>query len=179
MELKDYILMELDGLERGLKRAADGLTHMEVCWQPGHGCNSIGLIIYHIARSEDMFVQTRLRQTTEVWEANKYWEPLKVSKDEAGAHYTPEQVDQFPVSDLAQTMKYLDHVRKETKDYVKGLKPEDFDRMIAMGGPFGEMPVAAILNIVVGHTNQHIGEISYLRGLQRGQEAPPPPPPAK
>jgi hypothetical protein len=178
MELKDYLLIELDGLERQLKRVTDGLTHSEVCWQPDRGCNSIGLILYHMARSEDMFVQTRLRQTTEIWEAEKYWEPLNVSKEEAGAHYTPEEVDRFPVSDLPETMKYLEAVRKATRDYVKNLKPEDFDRMIAMGGPFGEMSEAAILSIVVTHTAEHLGEISYLRGLQRGQEAPPPPPPS-
>jgi hypothetical protein len=179
MELKDYLLTELAGLERGLKRVTDGLAQNEICWQPGHGCNSIGLILYHVARSEDMFVQTRLRQTTEVWEENKYWEPLNVSKEEAGAHYTPEEVDKFPVSDLAAVMKYYDHVRKVTVDYVKGLKAEDFDRKIVMGGPFGEMTVAAIFGIIVSHTAQHIGEMSYLRGLQRGQEAPPPPPPSK
>jgi hypothetical protein len=87
-------------------------------------------------------------------------------------------VDRFPVSDLPETMKYLEAVRKATRDYVKNLKPEDFDRMIAMGGPFGEMSEAAILSIVVTHTAEHLGEISYLRGLQRGQEAPPPPPPS-
>ncbi len=179
MELKDYLLIELAGLERGLKRVTDGLTQPEVCWQPGHGCNSIGLILYHLARSEDMFVQTRLRQTTEIWEADRYWEPLNVSQEEAGAHYTAEEVDRFPVADLAEIMKYFDHVRRETVAYVKGLKAEDFDRMIAMGGPFGEMSVAAILSIVVSHAAQHTGEMSYLRGLQRGQEAPPPPPPAR
>ncbi len=176
MELKEYLLGELAGLEHQLKRVTDGLTQTEVCWQPGHGCNSIGLILYHMARSEDMFVQTRLRQTTELFEEEKYWEPLNVRKEEAGSHYTPEEVDKFPVSDLNEIMKYLAHVRKVTTDYVKDLKPDDFDRKIMMGGPFGEMSEATIFSIIVSHTAQHLGEISYLRGLQRGQEAPPPPP---
>lgn len=176
MELKEYLLIEFQGLEHGIKRATDGLKHAEICWRPGNGCNSIGLILYHLARSEDMFVQTRLRQTTEVWEAGKYWEPLNVPKDEAGAHYTPEQVNSFPVSDLPETMKYYDIVRAETVKYIESLKPEDFDRKIVMGGPFGEMPAAAILSLVVSHSSQHIGEISYLRGLQRGEEPMGPPP---
>jgi hypothetical protein len=176
MELKDYILAELEGLENTLKRVTDGLTRSEVCWRPGYGCNSIGLILYHLARSEDMFVQTRLRQTTEIWETGKYWESLNVSKDEAGSHYTPQQVNEFPVSDLSETLKYYEAVRVETAKYVKSMQPEDFDRKISLGGPFGEMPVSLILGIVVSHTNQHFGEISYLRGLQRGQEGPPPPP---
>ena len=176
MEAKDYLLTELAGLERSLKRATDGLTHVEVCWQPGHGCNSIGLILYHIARSEDMFVQTRLRQTSEIWDTGTWWEDLKVPKEEQGSHYTPEQVDRFPVSQLDKVIAYYAVVRKETVDFVKGLKPADFDRKIAMGGPFGEMPMAAIFSIIVTHTAQHIGEISYLRGLQRGEEPMGPPP---
>jgi hypothetical protein len=176
MELKEYILAELTGLERTLNRFTDNLTQSEVCWRPSYGCNSIGLILYHLARSEDMFVQTRLRQTTEIWEAGKYWKPLNVSKDEAGGHYTSQQVNEFPVSDLAETLKYYGAVRAETVKYIKSMQPEDFDSKIAMGGPFGEMPASMILNILVSHTNQHLGEISYLRGLQRGQEAPPPPP---
>ena len=176
MELKEYIMAEFTGLERTLDRITDGLTQSEVCWRPSYGCNSIGLILYHLARSEDMFVQTRLRQTTELWEGGKYWEPLNVPKDEAGAHYTPQQVNEFPVSDLAETLKYYRAVRAETVKYVDAMKQEDFDRKISMGGPFGEMPVAMILSIVLSHTNQHLGEISYLRGLQRGQESPTPPP---
>ena len=176
MELKEYILAELTGLERTLNRVTDGLTQSEVCWRPSCGCNSIGLILYHLARSEDMFVQTRLRQTTEIWEVGKCWEPLNVSKDEAGAHYTAQQVNEFPVSDLADTLKYYRAVQAETVKYVESMQLEDFDRKISMGGPFGEMPASMILSIVVSHTNQHLGEISYLRGLQRGQEAPPSPP---
>ena len=176
MELKDYVLMELSGLEHNLKRVTDGLTHDEVCYQPGHGCNSIGLILFHMARSEDMFVQTRLRQTTELWEANKYWEPLNVPQDEAGAHYTPEQVNAFPVSDLAETLKYYNHVRAETVKYVESMKPEDFDRKIVMGPPFWDMPQAAIISLIISHTAGHLGEMSYLRGLQRGEEPMGPPP---
>lgn len=176
MELKEYLLMEISGLERNLKRVTDGLTQAEVGWRPGNGCNSIGLILYHLARSEDMFVQARLRETTEIWETGKYWEKLEVSKDEAGAHYTPEQVNNFPVSELARTLEYFAAVRAWTVDYVKSLKAEDFDRKIVMGGPFGEVPAAAVLSLIVGHTAQHLGEVSYLRGLQRGEEPMGPPP---
>ena len=176
MELKEYLLMEFSGLERNIKRVTNGLTQMEVCWRPGNGCNSIGLILYHLARSEDMFVQSRLREATELWEIGQYWEKLKVPKDEAGAHYTPEQVNNFPVSELAETRKYYDAVRAQTVDYVKSLSVEDLDRKIVMGGPFGEMPAAAIFSLIVGHTAQHVGEISYLRGLQRGEEPMGPPP---
>ena len=37
MELKDYIRMELDGVERNIKRVLNGLTQDEVLWRPACG----------------------------------------------------------------------------------------------------------------------------------------------
>jgi hypothetical protein len=90
-----------------------------------------------------------------------------VSKDEAGAHYTAEQVNAFPVPKLENLLAYMMAVRAETKEYVNSLSAESFDRVITLPR-FGDMPVAALLSLTVGHAAGHLGEISYIRGLQRG-----------
>lgn len=169
MDLKTFIGMELDGLDRGLKRAIDGLTQDELKWRPASGCNSIGLLLYHIARSEDSFVQERLREKKAVWETGKWYTKLNMKKDEAGAHYTVEQVNAFPVPELAGVMEYSAAVSAQTKAYLDTMKAADFDKKITMPH-FGEMPVAVIFSIIVSHASQHIGEVSYLRGLQRGMD---------
>ena len=167
METKEYISIELDGLDRNLKRVTDGLTQEEIAWRPACGANSIGLILFHTARSEDSFIQVRLQEKSEVWETGKWHDVLNVPKDEAGAHYTAEQVNAFPVPKLDNLMAYAAAVRAATKEYVNSLTADVFERKITMPH-FGEMPVAVILSLTVGHAAQHIGEISYLRGLQRG-----------
>jgi len=167
LEAKEYLSIELDGLDRNLKRVTDGLTQEEIVWRPTCGANSIGLILFHAARSEDSFIQARLQEKPEVWETGKWHEILNVPKDEAGAHYTAEQVNAFPVPKLADLMAYADAVRAETKKYVNSLTAESFDRKITMPR-FGEMPAAVMFSLTVGHAAQHVGEISYLRGLQRG-----------
>ncbi len=167
METKEYLLIEIDGLDRNLKRVTDGLTQEEVAWRPAFGANSIGLILFHVARSEDSFIQARLQEKEELWETGKWYDILNVQKDEAGAHYTVEQVNAFPVSKLDKLMAYMTAVRAETIQYINLLTAESFDRKITMPR-FGEMPAAVMLSLIVGHAAQHIGEISYLRGLQRG-----------
>ena len=66
MEAKDYLLVELDGLERNFQRVIDGLKQEEIAWRPAFGANSIGLILFHMARSEDSFFQARLGEKPEV-----------------------------------------------------------------------------------------------------------------
>jgi uncharacterized damage-inducible protein DinB len=169
MELKDYILMEIEGLKRSSSRALDTLKQPELTWRPACGCNSIGLILFHIAKSEDSFIQARLRGQPELFESAKWYERLNLPRDEPGAHYTLDQVNAFPVPELKEMLAYYDAVRAGTLEYLKSLKAADFDKKITMPH-FGEMPVASIFSIIASHTSQHIGEISYLRGLQRGMD---------
>ncbi len=169
MELRDYVNIEFDGLERNLKRVVNGLTQAELVWRPACGCNSIGLILFHILRSEDSFVQARLQNKPEVWTTGKWYKKLNVAENESGAHYTVDQVNAFPVPTLEDMMAYYEAVRAEIKEYIKKLTPANFDKKITMPH-FGEMPVAAMISLVISHSSGHIGEISYLRGLQRGMD---------
>ena len=167
MELKEYLQIELDGLERSIKRVLNGLTQDEVTWRPACGCNSIGLILFHNARSEDSFVQARIRGKPEIWTTGQWHVKLHLAENEAGAHYTAEQVNAFPVPKLEDIMAYYSNVRAVTLDYLKTMTAGDFDKKITMPR-FDKLTIAAIFSIIIGHTSQHIGEISYLRGLQRG-----------
>ena len=160
--------MEIEGLDRGLKRVIDGLKQEEIAWKPASGCNSIGLILFHLFRSEDSFIQDRLKGKKELWEAGRWYQQLNIDAKEAGAHYTVEQVDAFPVPALDAILKYGEAVRAATLAYVDTLKMSDLEKILKM--PWGDMPAAMMLSLVVGHASQHIGEISYLRGLQRGMD---------
>ena len=168
MELKEYLRLELDGLERGTKRVTDTLTQDEIMWRPGCGCNSIGLILFHVARSEDFFINGALQNKPQLWETGKWYKKLNIAENEAGSHYTEEQVNAFPVPQLADMMAYYTAVRQQTLDHLKSLTAAAFDKKVKL--QFGEFNVAGVFSIIVGHTAQHVGEISYLRGLQRGMD---------
>ncbi len=169
MELQRYIGRELSGLKLAMERALDSLTQQEVIWRPASGCNSIGLILFHVVRSEDSMMQGILQEKPEIWKSEKWYEKLNLSVEEEGGHYTVEQVNAFQVPELSDIMAYYDAVRARTKECLRGMELEEFYKEVTFPN-FGELPTANIFSIIVAHTSEHIGEISYLRGLQRGMD---------
>jgi len=168
MELKDYIKNELDSLKRTSTRLLNTMTQQEIMWRPACGCNSIGLILFHVARSEDSFVQVRLQGKPQIWESGKWYERLNMAESEMGSHYTIDQVNAFPVPDMKNLMDYYDDVRARTLDYLGSLSPAVFEKTVKL--PFGEFTVAGVFSLIVSHSAQHMGEISYLRGMLRGMD---------
>ncbi len=169
MELKEYIGIELAGSARNLSRVMNDLTQQELMWRPAYGCNSIGLILFHMAKFEDSFIHARIQGKPEVWETEKWYQKLNLAENEAGAHYSVEQVNMFPVPDLKDLLAYHNAVRSKTLSYLKSLTPDVFDKKITLPR-FGDLTIGAVFSMIIGHFSQHIGEISYLRGLQRGMD---------
>lgn len=167
MELKEYISIEIKELEQELTRVLDGLTHYELAWRPACGCNSIGLIWFHMTKIEDWLVQAKMQNKPELWEFKKWYNKLNLAKGEAGSNYTIEQVNSFVVPELKDLLAYYDAVRAQTWSFLNSQNATTFDAKVTLSWT-GEITVAATFSILVGHASQHIGEISYLRGLQRG-----------
>jgi hypothetical protein len=168
MELKDYIKNEFEGLKKNSGRVLNTLTQQELMWRPSCGCNSMGLILFHIARAEDSFVQTRLQDQPQVWETGKWYAKLNMAESEIGAHYNIDQVNAFTPPDMKDLLEYYDAVRVKTFEYLNKLRSEDFEKKVKLA--FGEFTVAGVLSLIVSHTAQHLGEISYLRGMLRGMD---------
>jgi hypothetical protein len=144
----------------------NNLTKQELHWRPACGCNSMGLILFHVARGEDSLVLASLLGKPQLWESGKWYQKLNMAEGETGSRYTVEQVNSFSVPDLKDLQAYYDAVRAKTLDYLKGITSAEFDRKVKLS--FGEFSVAGVFSIVASHTNQHIGEMAYLRGLQKG-----------
>jgi hypothetical protein len=168
MELKEFIRLQLKDLDRGIQRVTDGLTQKDIEWQPACGCNSIGLILFHVFRAEDSMIHEQYKAKKLVWETGRWYTKLGVDINEAGAHYTVEQVNNFPVPKLEKIMEFGAAVRPETLAFLDSLKPADLDKIIKV--PWAEMPLAMFFGVVIGHATQHIGEMSYLRGMKRGMD---------
>jgi hypothetical protein len=188
MELKEMILMGLENVKMGTGRALDGLTPVELKWQQRPDVSPIGLILFHMIHAEDYMIHGQLQGKPRLWESGMWYKKLnKQIKDGGGGlHYTAEQVAAFVVPDIKALIAYADAVRKETIEYLNGLKAEDFDNKVQMPVPKVStseisnapnpnaprppviMTVGSCLVYLVTHLAQHFGEISYLRDLQRG-----------
>lgn len=169
MELQRYIGRELSGLKMAMERVLDSLTQHEIVWRPASGCNSIGIMLFHVARSEDSMIQGIIKGEAEIWKSEKWHEKLNLSIEEQGSHYTAEQVNAFQVPKLSDIMAYYEAVRSRTKECLRVLKIEDFDKEVTFPN-YGNLPTASIFSVIITHTAEHIGEMSYLRGLQRGMD---------
>jgi uncharacterized damage-inducible protein DinB len=166
MEIKDYMLMQLEGLKMGTDRVLASLSQEEIAWRPGSGCNSIGLILFHVFKGEDMFINETLQGKKLLWETEKWFQRLNLPITESGHNYTADQVNCFPTPLLKDLRAYVDAVRANTLNYLRTVKLEELDGKIKL--PWGDFTVAGIISMTVTHAYQHLGEVSYLRGLQRG-----------
>ena len=169
MDAKQAIQHGLGSTTRSAEKTISGLTPEELEWHPRPDANSIGLILFHMARSEDSFVQRMLQQKSQIWETGKWYERLHKEAADRGSHYTAEQVASFRVPELKDLQEYTTAVRQTTLEYLNGLTADDLDRKVDV--PFLSAPtVGSMLMLVVTHLSQHAGDISYLRGLKRGMD---------
>jgi hypothetical protein len=185
MEMKDLVQNGFDNVKRTLDRTLDGLTAEELKWQPKPDANSIGLILFHMIRTEDSMVH-RMQGKPQIWETEKWYQKFNKTIEDGGAHYTVEQVAAFVVPDVKELLAYREMVGKNTLEYLKGLKPKDFDKKVNLppppapvampaGNPPPHRPpfepiVGSMLMHEVTELAGHAGEISYIRGLQRGMD---------
>ncbi len=168
METGDFILDILDRTQGAMKEAVDSLTREEVIWRPGAEANSIGFLLWHQARAEDILVQVMIQQKPEVWVSDKWYQKLNLPEDSGdGYGYTAEQVTAFPVPELGDLLGYAAAVRAKTVECLKGMTPDKFDEVVKRPF-FGELSISQFFAITLSEIIQHIGHIAYLRGLQRG-----------
>ncbi|HEY96323.1 MAG TPA: DinB family protein [Dehalococcoidia bacterium] len=168
MDAAHFTLSILSNLQEALTRVLDSLTPEELSYQPDKESNSIGFILWHQIRAEDMMVIATLLGKPEEWETGKWAVRMGFEEDfkDNGWGYTAEQVSSFAVPKLEEMIAYGKAVRAETEKCVAGLSPEDFDEVKTT--MFGEMPVSTIVTMLINELALHTGHITYIRGLQRG-----------
>ncbi len=172
MILNDFIETALNREQAYLLEAVGDLTPEELAWQPGADANPIGWMLWHTLRVEDMWIQFFVQRQPELWERDGWHEKFGLPTRDNGFGHTPEQVANFPALDLAELLRYGEAVRASTLEYLRGLAPEDFDRVPREQRP--NLSVGGVLMQLLGEFYQHQGQIAYLKGLKRGAGALPP-----
>ena len=169
MNLRDFILDNLERIQQVLTEAVDSLTYDELTWQPRAGANPIGFILWHQVRCEDTYIQTLIRRQPQVWVSEKWYQKLNLSDDpwDNGNDYTAEQVAGFPVPKIKDLLGYAEAVRARTVTYLKGITSDQFDEEIQQP-EFEGINIGKLFSYMLCELTQHIGQIAYLRGLQRG-----------
>jgi hypothetical protein len=166
MEIKDYIQAQFDFLQAALAKVTDGLTPEEISWRPV-AANSIGFLMLHIARSEDINVTMRLQVAPQVWINGGWHERFHLPYDETTFGWTEEKLAGFKFPEVKEMLGYSDAVRKETKKYLAGVTPQKLESIINVSY-LGDISISMLFARMIIHLSGHVGEMSYIRGLKRG-----------
>ena len=156
-----------DAFDRILKTATaavDGLTEDQLAARPARDANSIGWLVWHLARVQDDHVADAAG-TEQVWTAQDFVSRFDLPFDSGATGYgmSSEQVGHVRVSAELLT-EYLRAVHDATTSYVAGLAPEDLDRIV---DERWDPPVSLGVRLVsvVSDDLQHAGQAAYARGL--------------
>ena len=164
METTELILRSLEQSQRYLTRALDGLAQEEAAWSPTPECNSIAFILWHMTRVEDFFVNRVIQREKELYETEGWQE--KLGTPVKAYQYTVEELQAWPSPNLEVLREYANSVREKTLTFLNSVPPE---RLSEVPRPY-RSPDS--IGITLGHMSTeialHVGQIAYLRGLQRG-----------
>ncbi len=158
----------LDAFERVheiVPSVVEGLDSQQLTWRPDPEANSIGWLLWHLARVEDSHLAD-LDNADQLWTQDGWVEKfhLPYNESDIGFGQDSDTVGQFFVADPTILITYCEAVHSRTRDIVSALTEKDYERVIddSYDPP---VTVAARLVSVVNDTTQHIGQASYVRGL--------------
>lgn len=148
-----------------LHRAVDGLSAAELATAPAAGANTIGWLVWHLARVQDHHVADLLGReqvwTTGPWPARF---GLQGDPDNTGYGHRPEQVTRVRPDGPEALISYYDAVAARTAELLAGVTAADLDRVV---DERWDPPVTLGVRLVsiADDDIQHAGQAAYVRGL--------------
>lgn len=166
MEWQTLIVDVFEKIPEVLGGALDGLTPDDLNHQPTPDSNSIGWLVWHLARVQDRAV-AGLRGEEELWVKEGWHAKFNRPPDsqDFGLGHTPKDLAAFKSPDAGTLLGYLQAAHDQTKGYLTHLSEADLDRKI-------DHPVFPTIGIrfaaLMNDNLQHVGQVAYLRGLIKG-----------
>ena len=179
MEIIALIEQTLEDYWQRMERALEGLTPAELAWRPDAESNTIAFIVWHVARVEDRWIQVFAQDIPDAWTKDGWHEKLGLSEDYAFVGLSVEQLGKFPAITKENLDGYRHAVQNETQAYLKNLEADGLD-FVPGRTPTPERPaslerhgsfsIGRMFRQTLAEYNQHLGQVSYIRGIQRGQD---------
>ncbi|MDE2835952.1 MAG: DinB family protein [Chloroflexota bacterium] len=168
MNATDLYFNALDRADGILRRALEGLTVDELRAQPsGEGSNPIGWMVWHMTWVRD-YITAGVTGEPSLWEADGWHE--RFGMEARPPRFTPENVHTFDPKDPETLAGYFEAVAEKTAAIVRGLSPDDLDRLLPpVSADRPPQSVGSRLGAVLNDNIQHVGQIAYLRGVIREQ----------
>jgi hypothetical protein len=142
----------------------DGLTEELSVFQPTPSANSIGWLIWHSARVQDVQI-CHIAGTKDVWTRDGWVDQFGLDLPPHDTGYAHSAADVGKVRASAELLAgYYHAVHDMTLDFVKTLTAADLERVIDRSW---DPPVTASMRLVsiVDDCAQHLGQAAYVRGI--------------
>jgi uncharacterized damage-inducible protein DinB len=160
------LLVELyDRIPPLAARAVQDLKEEELCRVPEPGTNSIGWLVWHLARVQDHHV-SELLGTEQAWVSGDWARRVGLEPDPANTGYGHSADDVAAVRPESPDvlLDYLQEVQGRTTAMLQGLAADDLDRVVDQRW---DPPVTLGVRLVsiADDSLQHAGQAAYVRGL--------------
>jgi hypothetical protein len=163
MEMKEFIKAALETTKSDIDKMVSRLTPELLRWQPQPGTDFMGLLLYGGIRDEDSLIHMAKGEPP-LWDSEQWYQRLhQVINDGGGEHYTAEQMTAFVMPDLKELLAYGEAVRKDTLEYLNGLKPEDFDKKVPPPAKYATVGLTFVR--LITHSGSHRGKMGNIRDL--------------
>jgi hypothetical protein len=142
----------------------DGLTDEVSNYRPSPGANSIGWLIWHSARVQDIQVAD-IAGVEQAWTRDGWVDRfgLDLPRNDTGYGHSPEDVAKVraPADLLAG---YYHAVHKLTLQYIASINGDELSRIVDR---HWDPPVTASARLVsvIDDCAQHLGQAAYVRGF--------------
>ncbi|MHB1289732.1 mycothiol transferase [Georgenia sp.] len=164
MNIAELLIEAYSRIPDGVARVLDGLDDAALAARPDAEANSIGWLLWHIARSQDSQVSA-VADREELWLADGWAERFSLPFDDAATGYgqTSAEVGAFR-ADATDLRGYLGAVHRATTEFLATLAEEDLDRIVDESwNPAVTLGVRLVS--IAADGLQHIGQAAYVRGM--------------
>lgn len=159
----DVLLDLYSRVRHSVRRAGDGLSAEHLAVRIDPDANSIGWLLWHIARGEDEQIAD-VAGREPVWTADGWDARFDLPVGGSGYGHTSEQVGQVRGFDADLVLAYYDAVHERSLAFIRGLAEEDLDRVVDEGW---DPPVTLGVRLVsiADDGIQHAGQAAFVRGV--------------
>lgn len=165
MRTKDLLLEAFGRIPARAHDIADGLSAEQLAVRVDGAANSIGWLLWHLARVQDDHV-SEVAGTEQAWTANGWVGRFGLPFDAADTGYghSSDEVAQVRVSDPGLLTGYLDDVHARTVRFLEGLDDENLDRVVDRRW---DPPVTLGVRLVsvIDDDLEHLGQAAFAKGL--------------
>jgi len=162
----DYFRSATRDLHKSCFETIEGLSDDQLHFRPLNAGNHIAFILWHCVRTEDNVLNLLLQKKKTVWNAEGWDEKLGMDPRTQGTGMSAEEAAGVRIRDIGEFKKYMESAFKSTEAFLETVKEEDLEQVHDL--PFlGKRNLYQLIGgIILHHGANHLGEISYVKGLQ-------------